>query len=54
VPDILRLESCHSLKAELTRGVAFPTESTLRRALTQYLRYDNERRLHSSLCYHSS
>jgi len=52
--DNARAESFfHSLKAELTRGVAFPTELSLRRALTQYIRYSNERRLHSALAYRS-
>ena len=41
----------HSLKAELTRGVVFPTEHTLRRALRGYLRYYNATRLHSALGY---
>jgi transposase InsO family protein len=43
----------HSLKAELTRGVVFPTESQLRHALHQYLHYYNTTRLHSSLGYRS-
>ena len=52
--DNARAESfVHSLKVELTRGVAFPTESVLRRALTQYLRYYTERRLQSALGYRS-
>jgi putative transposase len=52
--DNARAESFfHSLKTELTRGVAFPTETALRRALTQYVRYYNERRLHSALGYRS-
>lgn len=52
--DNARAESFfHSLKAELTRGVIFPTEVALRRALTSYLRYYNERRLHSALDYRS-
>jgi putative transposase len=52
--DNARAESFfHSLKAELTRGVAFSTEASLRRALTQYIRYYNERRLHSALGYRS-
>jgi transposase InsO family protein len=41
----------HSLKAELTRGVTFPTERILRRALTHYIRYYNTIRLHSGLAY---
>jgi putative transposase len=41
----------HSLKAELTRGVAYSTERELRRALTTYMRYYNTHRLHSSLSY---
>jgi transposase InsO family protein len=52
--DNARAESFfHSLKAELTRGVVFATETALRRALTQYLRYYNARRLHSALGYRS-
>ena len=43
----------HSLKAELTRGVAFTTEQQLRRALLTYMRYYNTTRLHSSLGYRS-
>jgi putative transposase len=52
--DNARAESFfHSLKTELTRGVTFPTETALRRALTQYIRYYNERRQHSALGYRS-
>ena len=52
--DNARAESFfHSLKTELTRGVTFSTETALRRALTQYVRYYNERRLHSALSYRS-
>jgi transposase InsO family protein len=52
--DNARAESFfHSLKAELTRGTVFPTELALRRALTRYIRYYNERRLHSALGYRS-
>jgi putative transposase len=43
----------HSLTAELTRGVAFSTEAALRRALSSYIRYYNERRRHSALGYRS-
>jgi putative transposase len=43
----------HSLKAELTRGVVFPTEHVLRRALHRYVRYYNATRLHSALGYRS-
>lgn len=43
----------HSLKAELTRDVAFTNEQALRRALQQYMRYYNTTRLHSSLAYRS-
>jgi transposase InsO family protein len=43
----------HSLKAELTRGVIFPTEHALRSALRRYLRYYNATRLHSALGYRS-
>ena len=41
----------HSLKAELTRGLVFPTEQTLRGALRRYIRYYNAVRLHSALGY---
>lgn len=41
----------HSLKVELTRGVTFPTDRALDRALCTYIRYYNETRLHSSLDY---
>ena len=52
--DNARAESFfHSLKTELTCGVTFSTETALRRALTQYVRYYNERRLHSALGYRS-
>jgi transposase InsO family protein len=43
----------HSLKAELTRGVVFPTEPALRSALRRYIRYYNATRLHSALGYRS-
>ena len=43
----------HSLKAELTRGVAFTDERQLRTAIQQYMRYYNTTRLHSSLGYRS-
>ena len=41
----------HLLKAELTRGVVFPTDQALRRALRSYIRYYNATRLHSALDY---
>lgn len=43
----------HSLKAELTRGTPVGTEQQLRRALDEYIRYYNTRRLHSALGYRS-
>ena len=43
----------HSLKAELTRGVVFPTEQALRSSLHRYMRYYNGTRLHSALGYRS-
>lgn len=43
----------HSLKAELTRGVVFPTDQALRHALRSYIRYYNATRLHSALAYAS-
>ena len=39
----------HSLKAKLTRGVAFLTDHALRTVLRQYIRHYNRTRLHSSL-----
>jgi putative transposase len=52
--DNARAESFfHSLKAELTRGVSFPTETTLRQALRSYIGYYNAGRLHSALEYRS-
>jgi putative transposase len=41
----------HSLKAELTRGVVFPSEPVLRLALRGYIQYYNTKRLHSALNY---
>ena len=41
----------HSLKAELTRGVVFPTARGLGSQLTQYIRDSNTIRLHSRLAY---
>jgi transposase InsO family protein len=41
----------HSLKAELTRGVTFLSERTLRAELHRYMRYYNTIRLHSGLHY---
>jgi putative transposase len=41
----------HSLKAELTRGVTFPSEHALRTELRRYMRYYNTVRLHSGLAY---
>jgi putative transposase len=41
----------HSLKGELTRGVQFVTDRTLRSALDAYIRYYNIRRRHSALGY---
>ena len=41
----------HSLKAELTRGISFATESSLRRQLDEYMLYYNTVRVHSSLNY---
>jgi transposase InsO family protein len=50
--DNAHAESCfHSLVAELTRGVSFPTERGLRTALTAYMRYYNTIRLPSGLAY---
>ena len=41
----------HTLKAELTRGVIYPTARVLHTELQRYIRYDNTVRLHSSLDY---
>jgi len=41
----------HSLKAEVTRGVAFATEAALRQQLTRYIQYYNTARQHSALGY---
>ena len=41
----------HSLKAELTRGVSFPNDRSLNRALQTYMQYYNATRIHSSLNY---
>ena len=41
----------HSLKAELTRGVVFLSERTLRTQLERSMRYYNTIRLHSGLAY---
>ena len=41
----------NSLKAELTRGITFPTEGVLRSELQRYVRYYNTVRLHSGLAY---
>ena len=43
----------HSLKAEVTRGVTYTTDTALRRQLTHYLRYYNATRQHSALGYYS-
>lgn len=43
----------HSVKAELTRGVVFTSDTALRRTLLSYLRYYNATRLHSGLDYRS-
>jgi putative transposase len=43
----------HSLKAELTRGVTYPTERLLHRELRSYIHYYNTTRLHSALNYMS-
>jgi transposase InsO family protein len=52
--DNAQMESFfHSMKAELTRGVTFTDERTLRQDLETYLRYYNRTRLHSALGYRS-
>lgn len=39
----------HSFKAEVVRGITFPTETALRQVLRHYFRYYNHTRLHSAL-----
>jgi transposase InsO family protein len=41
----------HSLKTEWLFGTTFQTESHLRAALLDYVRFYNQQRLHSSLGY---
>ena len=41
----------HSLKAELTRGIVFTDADALRCGVATYIRYYNNRRLHSALGY---
>jgi transposase InsO family protein len=43
----------HSLKAEVTRGVTFTTDTMLRREIERYMRYYNTTRQHSALGYDS-
>jgi transposase InsO family protein len=43
----------HSLKAELTRGVTFTTDTTLRREIERYMHYYNTTRQRSALGYYS-
>ena len=43
----------HTLKAELTRGVQFPTQHALRCSLRRYMHYYNRKRMHSALGYRS-
>lgn len=43
----------HTLKAELVHGTAFTHERQLQRALRQYMRFYNLKRLHSELGYRS-
>ena len=43
----------HSLKAEAVHGTQFVDDAALRRCLTSYVAYYNQRRLHSSLGYRS-
>ena len=44
---------CHSLKADVIHGRAFPTVAELRGQLRRYVRYYNYHRLHSALGYQS-
>ena len=43
----------HSLKAEVVRGVSFPTDAALRHTLRHFFRYYNHTRLHSALGFQS-
>ncbi len=43
----------HSMKAEVVHGARFETEGALRDELQRYMRYYNNRRLHSALGYRS-
>jgi transposase InsO family protein len=41
----------HSMKSEVVHGRTFEDEKQLRREVKQYIRFYNERRLHSSIGY---
>jgi len=43
----------HSFKAEVVRGVTFPTDAALRQTLRHFFRYYNHTRLHSALGFQS-
>jgi transposase InsO family protein len=43
----------HSFKAEVVRGVSFPTDAALRHTLCHFFRYYNHTRLHSALGFQS-
>jgi putative transposase len=52
VNDNAHMESFyHSMKSEAIHGRAFTDEKQLRREVAQYIRFYNERRLHSSIGY---
>jgi putative transposase len=41
----------HSMKSDVIHGVAFDDEAQVRRVVREYIRFYNERRLHSSIGY---
>ena len=41
----------HSMKSDVVHGVAFEDERQLSQAVREYIRFYNERRLHSSIGY---
>lgn len=41
----------HSMKSDIIHGVTFESEDQMRRAVREYIRFYNERRLHSSIGY---
>jgi transposase InsO family protein len=52
VNDNAHMESFyHSMKSDVIHGVAFERERQLHRVVSEYIRFYNERRIHSSLGY---